>query len=609
MYGQSRCVPTEELTTQGLGEGRTLKKRTSETESLPHIRIASAAECSSELQTPNGLDPCHQTTTPEQSSLHDLMLQGPMSTMDAVDIFATLTDALVNKAGILRGEGITRREIIVSRLDHRSISFVTDSTKIAEGDNAEIAQPAETEVDRIYKVGNWLFESITGHPLVSSDRKMIENLGASVPAEIMDIVLRCVDSDISRRYGTMAEVRRSLSAIRDSWNNVRPKSRRLDKWTKLRLVLWVILGLIGALVLLLQPVQNEPTGVAYHFPVLDGGGGLYIGYIYPMTNEDYQGQGQRRKMFLYEERKKRDLSQYPPDALVRDIVNRHNGRTIYHSDEPVSRALLMQRAIQSGVSLRSADLHHVVVDTGLSYWDAYRITGQHFRWSDDKHLLPQFTLKDVDLRDALLSDCRFVGVDLTGCDFRGATISRTEFKLTNQSDASRFGRCHLKAVHFLGNVSDAIFDGATMLAVTFDGGGLNVSFKNCSMKIVSFKSGTYEDCDFSGAKICHGNFRGTDLRRSKFCGAILFRCDLSGADVTDVDHDGLFVSGCRRTSYDRSLAKWSKSPAGWVRIEDSDQRRRKPELHRCQYFYVFTADDLRALSKRKSRNAAPAVTR
>jgi uncharacterized protein YjbI with pentapeptide repeats len=526
-----------------------------------------------------------------QVNLRNLLLQGPTSEKDAVNIFIALTEELMKKEGTASETLMASAEnILISRLEPISVSIGTYRVESIDGDKLRVHRPGCPDDSMICRIGFWLFESVTAQALPDANLRTMEAFSSSISPELFKVVARCLEPEIRRRYETVAHVRDALIDVRDACKKARPKVEGLDTWTKTRIILWVILGLLAALWLLHEPRTREFT-TYLPFPIQIEDRPLNATY-YWISDADAE-----RVHGINKELSKQDLFRYPPDALVSDIIDRRTGRVIYHSDKPLKRAMLLHKAIQSRVSLRGADLHHIHVETGVRAEDEFRNPPEYHPHFDAEYL-PQFTLKDVDLRDALICGCSFYGVDFSDCDLRGATVRGAGLGPTSLY-GSHFEGSNLAGVRFTGNLSNASFDHANLKQVTFAGCGLNVSFRNCKMKIVEFKRGTvFEDCDFTAANICHGDFTCVDLRNSKFCNATLFRCALAGAAVSGVNHDGSFISGCQRTRYDQALKDWSNSPVGWVLVHDYNP---KPDWE----VPLLTANQMRILLERQKSRRAP----
>jgi uncharacterized protein YjbI with pentapeptide repeats len=552
-----------------------------------------------ELQLSDMHEAQSQAAESDQKTLRDLWLEDPVAVNDALAIFIALTDEILNGAATAPSRGnLMPENVVVSKLDNETqVSVVLCTASGVDRDCGSCqAQEGDSVRDVIRKFGAWLYQTVTGQEFPDGGDAIVELGEQEFSEDLSNFVSRCVNADISKRYQSIAEVRSALIAMQNKLGKPPKKTRAgLDKWTKVRLVLWLFLGFVGILLLLPTPdPPNYPD--SYFFP-------KGVGEIHYFHCDDlYHDFGEWPKIEkAMNERREKDLRQYPPEALLNDIVDRHTGKVIFHSDQPLNRGMLLYKAIQAGRSLRGAELHHIYVDTVAGkisggVWNSGHQEDDELSEYEKQDKL-NFSFRGVDLRDALISDCEFRSVDLTGCDLRGATIRRTGFevsihppKLVPSFDYSRFDGCNLDTVALMGHLNNAVFDGARLAHVALFY-GLNVSFKDCRMKFVTFDRGTLEHCDFTRAKICHGNFESTDLRHSTLRDTVLFRCDLSGADVADVDHDGTIVVGCRRHFRDSALKDWSSASCGWV------------ELNSGPYYPCggpgsgITADELQLLSE------------
>lgn len=167
-------------------------------------------------------------------------------------------------------------------------------------------------------------------------------------------------------------------------------------------------------------------------------------------------------------------------------------------------------------------------------------------------LLADVTLRDADLRLALLSRARLLDLDARGVSLDGATGSEARLVRVNLAGASMQGT-NLQAVlardcDFSGaNLADARWDGATAVRCSF-GGAVLADF--------SADGAVFLDCDFQGADLTVGEldarvtmagaqFLRCDLRRSRWCnrtlaGVRFIRCKLHGV-LGPAHFDGVII--------------------------------------------------------------------
>lgn len=225
-----------------------------------------------------------------------------------------------------------------------------------------------------------------------------------------------------------------------------------------------------------------------------------------------------------------------------------------------------------------ADLHHI--DTA-SVHDRKLFEGK-------RNLFDTLVGRGVDFRDAKIYDCHFQGLDLSGSDFRGATIKRCFF--ADYLDDAHFDGSNILD-STLAIMNNATFDRAKLTYCDLRS-GLNVSFKGCKMRGLSFFCGVFQYSDFSGATICHGEFGSADLRHSNFRNAVLFRCGFEHTKLADVDYHGMTLSGCASADNDVPVMNWSHSPVGWV-----ERGRRRTHGHE----QFFSPEFLRFVHKHRDK--------
>lgn len=585
-------------------------------EPLPDIKLKCAVDSELKLQVADAPEAdLLERPAPDQKTLRELLNAGPMSSAEALEVFIAVCDALVDEKLPNTLLVLDADKISIGIPDDINVSVAASTFKMQHDDTNGVHQ--QIEVNRIIPdFGCLLYESIEGCKLspdelptaFNGEDSMLElspfqrafhfrdisgDNSRVIRQEILGVVNRCVSKDPSR-YQTIVEVRDALRAIRDLWT--KKNTKKLDKPTVARLMLWLILGLI-ALFLLSVPDPPEFQIQPYYFPISsssDWASSWYNGGTDADSVKLFANFGTAAlREFNQTREKRRDkyLAQYPPDEKVHDIVDWRTRRVIYHSDRAVSRTSLFYRAVQEGACLRGAELRHLEVDPlCLREEDPWRRSW--FAHQKDPKNTEDFQLRGLDFRDVLLSDCCFWdggycgALDMSGCDFRGATIKRT--KIGGILNKARFDRCVLenvgiafekeKSSHF----ADVSFNGAELSNVVVQIPPSDTSahsFKNCRMKFVRFAPAG--NVDFTGSHICHGDFTHVDLREANFSNAVLFRCSLVGAMVAGVKHDGLIVSGSAYGHNDVSIKNWSSSPAGWVyylddKVGEEDWVRRLP---------------------------------
>ncbi|RUP08729.1 pentapeptide repeat-containing protein [Hyphomicrobium sp.] len=161
-------------------------------------------------------------------------------------------------------------------------------------------------------------------------------------------------------------------------------------------------------------------------------------------------------------------------------------------------------------------------------------------------------LKGADLSHTRLDRSVLMRADLSGANLTGATILRPTIyaDLSNNTlDAPRFTGANLTEAHVSAELSGSDFRGADLSRTNFfpfEGrpgeGTLATAYRNV-LKYCDFSGARMTDANmertvlwfakFSGANLRGVNFRDADLSRADFAGA-----DIAGADFTRADLDG-----------------------------------------------------------------------
>lgn len=153
---------------------------------------------------------------------------------------------------------------------------------------------------------------------------------------------------------------------------------------------------------------------------------------------------------------------------------------------------------------------------------------------------PDSRIYDINLRrhnftSKNLTSCQYQSVDFLGSDFRGADLSGATFKDTNLSQCN--------------------FRGAVLTDLCCEG----VLFIGARVGGTMIESGHYSGCNFAWAELtdvaCVGvNLSGNDFSSAKLIKVVL-DCDLSGANLTNLDLDEVDFSGANLTNAQISLSQ------------------------------------------------------
>jgi uncharacterized protein YjbI with pentapeptide repeats len=161
-------------------------------------------------------------------------------------------------------------------------------------------------------------------------------------------------------------------------------------------------------------------------------------------------------------------------------------------------------------------------------------------------------LSGVDLSYTRLDRSVLIRANLDGANLTGATIFRPTIysDMSNQtSDAPHFSGANLTRVHVQADLSGADFRGADLTDADF----FPLESRPGQGTLTTLSKNVHKYCDFSGARLRHADMRrtvlwfakftGADLTDAKFNDADLSRADFAGADLTGADFTHADVDG------------------------------------------------------------------
>jgi len=130
-------------------------------------------------------------------------------------------------------------------------------------------------------------------------------------------------------------------------------------------------------------------------------------------------------------------------------------------------------------------------------------------------------------RPLMLDDAKFEGRDLSGFDFREASLVRANLKNTKLSGANLLGT----------DLIDAEFAGADLR---------NVNFRNASLNGVSFIGLNLNGSDLRGADLTKAKFNQARLLGANLEGAIITGTQFGSADLEGADLRGVYGIDCKQ---------------------------------------------------------------
>ncbi|MBE7385447.1 MAG: pentapeptide repeat-containing protein [Leptolyngbya sp. SIO1E4] len=160
----------------------------------------------------------------------------------------------------------------------------------------------------------------------------------------------------------------------------------------------------------------------------------------------------------------------------------------------------------------------------------------------------QFTLREINLRGANLTDANFGGVDLTNADFSGAVLTRANFsgaflegaKFSSEHDdsylpsRSREGDTSIKIPSLL--IPNIFKRGASLQEANLLGANLiEADLRNVDLTRADLSRADLTDANLIGADLTDANLIGADLTDANLIGADLTDANLIGADLTDAN--------------------------------------------------------------------------
>ncbi|AHB49654.1 hypothetical protein W911_16565 [Hyphomicrobium nitrativorans NL23] len=169
------------------------------------------------------------------------------------------------------------------------------------------------------------------------------------------------------------------------------------------------------------------------------------------------------------------------------------------------------------------------------------------------------SLKGADVSGARLDRAVLIRADFSGANLRGATIFRPTVysDLQNSlSDAPRFAGANLTGVRVQAELSGADFRGANLTRADLSplearpGQGTLVTLARNVLKSCDFSGATLRHADLTRTVLTHARLVGADLTGARLVEADLVQVDFSGADftgadVTGADFDGANLAGVK----------------------------------------------------------------
>ncbi len=133
-------------------------------------------------------------------------------------------------------------------------------------------------------------------------------------------------------------------------------------------------------------------------------------------------------------------------------------------------------------------------------------------------------------REANLKNATFKGAEISGCKFEKSNLERMSFTEAAKVDNCLFNGATMMEVSFAGKTIRGSFSGANLSSAIFDeakisGGG----FENAILRNASFKKATLEKIAFNGADCTEAVFTGAKLLLSKFVNTIATKAQFDQA--------------------------------------------------------------------------------
>ena len=195
---------------------------------------------------------------------------------------------------------------------------------------------------------------------------------------------------------------------------------------------------------------------------------------------------------------------------------------------------LLRGANLSGAKLSGADLSRV--DLSGASLEGADLSGANLSRAN----LTGVHAKGAFFGDAVLAQTIFSGAVLEGALFAGARVAMSVFMKADATGAS-FKGAHLTKAFFSGGKLDradfseshldtCIFTDVSAVGAVFDRSRLEkVAFLKCTMRGASFTEARGKACSWQGTKLESASFRGVDMPRAHFIGAVLTDADLTEA--------------------------------------------------------------------------------
>ncbi len=190
---------------------------------------------------------------------------------------------------------------------------------------------------------------------------------------------------------------------------------------------------------------------------------------------------------------------------------------------------------ETSISLRDRDLRFAILDRS----DLHRVdlTNADLKWSSMRgSKLQEADLRDAELQGAILRDARLQGADLRGADLQGADLSFAELQ-----DAHLRGvelqDAHLRGANLQGaDLRGAKLQGADLEDAKLQGDDLShARLQGANLKNAELQGATMWAVGLQGADLSSANLQGADLRQANLQGAILNYAILGGADMENAE--------------------------------------------------------------------------
>lgn len=167
-----------------------------------------------------------------------------------------------------------------------------------------------------------------------------------------------------------------------------------------------------------------------------------------------------------------------------------------------------------------------------------KLCGAHFQALD---------LQRINLKNAIIQDCDFVGANLSGSDLSNITLERTDLSGTNLNGANLF-HAKMENVSFTGaNLNGVNLSGAKLVHVFFTGANLNG---------INFYKTKLEEVTFSGSKTIGANLSETTIKKCRVTNvnllnthlkdAVIHESDFYDSDISATDFTGV---ECKNTNF------------------------------------------------------------